>query len=99
MATICGGWTHPARHADPEVQALCTSVRDEVSKKVNGGLPFEQFTADEFASQVVEGANYRIKVQTNLVSKIRIEVFKSLAGKVTLSWVKGDGDLYEGLPR
>ena len=40
-----------------------SQVRDEVSKKVNGGLPFEQFTADEFASQVVEGTNYRIKVR------------------------------------
>ncbi|XP_065192627.1 cystatin-B-like [Sycon ciliatum] len=90
-----GGWSSPPKEANEKVQAICFQVRKAVEDKINGGHPLGQFTAKEYIEQVIEGMNYRIKVQINTVSKIRIEVCESPIVPVPpyLTAVAADGPL------
>ncbi|XP_065191676.1 cystatin-A5-like [Sycon ciliatum] len=77
-AQLMGGWSHPPQEANLGVQEICNQVRKAVEDKINGGKQFGQFVAKFYIKQVVAGMNYRIRVQINDVSLIRIEVFQNL---------------------
>ncbi|XP_065191684.1 cystatin-B-like [Sycon ciliatum] len=76
-AQAMGAWSHPPKAAGEDIQQTCDQVRKAVEDKINGGQPFGQFNATLFIEQVVEGWNYRIKVQINTVTLIRIQVYQS----------------------
>eukprot|EP00117_Sycon_ciliatum_P019153 scpid103407/ scgid17459/ len=71
-----GGWSHPPQEANLGVQEICNQVRKAVEDKINGGQQFGQFVAKFYIEQVVAGLNYRIRVQINDVSLIRMQVFQ-----------------------
>eukprot|EP00117_Sycon_ciliatum_P042307 scpid94526/ scgid30797/ Cystatin-A len=66
------------KQASAEVQEICNQVRKAVEVKINGGNRFGQFIAKLYIQLVVAGVDYRIKVQINEVSVIRIQVFQGL---------------------
>ncbi|XP_065191683.1 cystatin-B-like [Sycon ciliatum] len=71
-----GGWSSP-KPAEEPIQATCDAVRKAVEEKINSGLPFGKYNATLYVEQVVEGMNYRMKVEINTVSVIRIQVYQS----------------------
>eukprot|EP00906_Rhabdomonas_costata_P026908 RCo038306 len=77
------GGTGAAREATPEVQELVDEVRHEVQD--TSGRTFSKFTAVSYATQIVAGTNYFVKVAVGDEEYIHLRVFRSLTGSVHLS--------------
>ncbi|XP_065191673.1 uncharacterized protein LOC135822773 [Sycon ciliatum] len=95
---IMGGWSHPPKEADLGISEICNQVRIEVQDRINGGNQFGEFVAKLYIQAVVAGMLYRVKVQINDVSLIRIEVFQpplldGVQGPPQLKQVVCDGPL------
>ncbi|KAG5834755.1 hypothetical protein ANANG_G00264930 [Anguilla anguilla] len=56
---LCGGTGAP-QDATPEVQKICDEIKSQSEE--DAGKKFDDFKAKSFASQVVAGTNYFIKV-------------------------------------
>ncbi|XP_055013129.1 uncharacterized protein LOC110159253 isoform X2 [Boleophthalmus pectinirostris] len=62
--------------ADPEVQAICNSVKRDVEKK--RGEKYETFEAISYRTQVVAGTNYTVKVHIGQNKHLELVVFVGL---------------------
>ncbi|KAL6464091.1 hypothetical protein MHYP_G00284820 [Metynnis hypsauchen] len=70
------GGVGPEMPATPEVQQICDEVKLQVEQKTS--RTFEVFVAKSFATQVVSGMNYFIKVQVGGEEYAHLKVFQSL---------------------
>ena len=57
---LCGGWSE-IRQPNDTVHSIVSQLKNELEEKA--GRQFEQLTALQFRSQVVNGTNYLIKVR------------------------------------
>ena len=76
-----GGFSD-AKTPDKNVKALCNEVKLKVEKAL--GLSFSEFDAIRYKSQVVNGTNYKIKIQVGNKKFIHIKVHVPLNGKPQL---------------
>ncbi|XP_065906893.1 cystatin-B-like [Dysidea avara] len=77
-----GGVTNQ-RPADDEVQKIADEVRGNVEERA--GRKFSQYKALSYATQVVAGTNYFIKVQVSADECVHLRVFQSLQQTLSLS--------------
>ena len=82
---ICGG-TGDEKVADPEVQAVVDSVKNDIVAKL-GSEP-EQLTATHYKTQVVAGKNYFVRVHIGQDKHIHVRIYKHFSGTVALHGVK-----------
>ena len=77
----CGGIgaTSPAT---PEIQDLVNSVKANAEQQAN--RKFDQFVAKSYASQVVRGVNYFVKVQVSNSEHIHLRIWKDFTQEVSL---------------
>ena len=73
-----GGFSE-AKSADKNVKAIANEVRLKVEKAL--GLNFSEFDAIQYKTQIVNGTNYKIKIQVANRKYIHIKVFVPLPGK------------------
>ncbi|XP_057306457.1 cystatin-A-like [Hydractinia symbiolongicarpus] len=71
----CGG-IGKAQPATPEVQNIVDNVKSDVQSKTNQVL--DEFTAVSYATQLVAGTNFFIKVRIGLGRFIHIRVYRTL---------------------
>ncbi|XP_069801326.1 cystatin-A-like [Dendropsophus ebraccatus] len=65
--------------ADSKIQGLCDKVKSEFEKK--SGTNAAEFKAKKYASQVVAGTNYYIKVSTGDGHYCHIKIYEPLRGE------------------
>ncbi|XP_031552751.1 cystatin-B-like [Actinia tenebrosa] len=71
----CGGLTDQ-KTADAEIQKICDEIKTAAEGKA--GKSFSRFEAKFYASQVVAGTNFFIKVHVGEDSYVHVRVFRSL---------------------
>mmetsp|Transcript_31017 Transcript_31017/g.82438 ORF Transcript_31017/g.82438 Transcript_31017/m.82438 type:complete len:152 (-) Transcript_31017:272-727(-) len=76
VSSLCGGVGEPAP-ADDAVQRLCDAVRDQATRQLASGT-FEEFVAVSFATQVVAGKNYFVKVRVGKHKFVLLRIFVPL---------------------
>ncbi|XP_033103310.1 cystatin-A2-like [Anneissia japonica] len=81
---MCGGMKE-TEAATAEVQGLIDKVQAEAEKAA--GRSFEKYEAKIFATQLVNGVNYFVKVDTGS-SFLHIRLHKSFQGAVTFSSIQ-----------
>lgn len=72
---LCGGIAEP-KPADEEVQMLVTQMRKHVEEKAN--KKFDDFTAISYATQVVAGTNFFVKVHVGNDECVHVRIFRPL---------------------
>ena len=72
---MCGGFTE-LRDADDKCKEVANSVKDKVEEQLN--QKFTVYEPIKFATQVVAGANYMIKIKVDDNKYIHIKVFVPL---------------------
>ncbi|XP_036436764.1 cystatin-B-like [Colossoma macropomum] len=70
------GGIGPEKPATPEVQKICDEVKQQVEQKTL--RTFEVFVAKSFATQVVSGTNYFIKMHVGGEEYVHLRVFQCL---------------------
>jgi len=80
------GGTGDEKVADPEVQAVVDSVKNDIVGKL-GSEP-EQLTATHYKTQVVAGKNYFVRVHIGQDKHIHVRIYKHFSGSVALHGVK-----------
>ncbi|KAL5457227.1 hypothetical protein EMCRGX_G034472 [Ephydatia muelleri] len=80
-----GGLTS-VRDATPEVQAVADAIRTELESRSE--TIFDEYVAVQYATQVVAGLNYFIKVHVGHNDYVHLRVFKSLKGDLSLASYK-----------
>ncbi|KAM6162741.1 cystatin-A [Erethizon dorsatum] len=75
---IPGGLSE-AKPATPEIQEIANKVKPQLEEKTNKS--YQEFTAEEYKSQVVAGVNYYIKIRVDDHSYVHIKVFEPLPGQ------------------
>ena len=73
-----GGFSE-AKAADKNVKALANEMKLKVEKAL--GLTFSEFDAIKYKTQVVNGTNYKIKVQVGNRKFVHIKIYVPLPGK------------------
>ncbi|XP_044031696.1 cystatin-B-like [Siniperca chuatsi] len=85
MPMMCGG-TSPPIEADEKIQKICDSVKSQAEQKA--GKTYDVFTAKSYATQVVAGTNYFIKVHVGGDDHVHLRVYEKLpcyGGDIELS--------------
>ncbi|RWS28929.1 cell cycle-regulated histone H1-binding protein-like protein [Leptotrombidium deliense] len=80
MVSVPGG-IGELKPADDTVNDICAKIRAEVENKA--GKQFVEFTAINYASQLVNGVNYFIKVKVADAEHIHIRVHKAFSGELS----------------
>ncbi|XP_029955605.1 cystatin 14a, tandem duplicate 2 [Salarias fasciatus] len=91
----CGGLSDP-KPADADTQQLCDSVKVEAQQKT--GKNFSVYEAHSFATQVVAGTNYFIKVHVGDGKHVHLRVFKALphaGGDIKLHGLQEEKTLHD----
>ncbi len=94
---MCGGFTD-VREADASIKEIANNVKDQVEKERNA--KYSTFEAVKFASQVVAGINYKIKVKVGDNEYLHINVFRALpcyGGQLSASVTPGTFKLNDPL--
>nr|ALS87697.1 stefin [Ctenopharyngodon idella] len=94
-----GGFTS-VRPVTPEVTNICLKVKSDIEEKA--GTNFEVYTPLSFASQVVQGTNYRVKVNVGGDACVHAMIFEALpvyGGKLTVTRVQYPKSLCDPLIR
>ena len=74
----CGGFTDD-RDADDKVKGIALGVKADVEKAL--GATYAKFDAVKFATQVVAGVNYKIKVDVGDGKYVHVKVHVPLPNK------------------
>ncbi|MEE6473396.1 hypothetical protein FKM82_009998 [Ascaphus truei] len=77
-----GGMTS-VKPATTEIQQICDQIKPQVVQK--DGRNFEKFKAEQYATQVVAGINYFIKVDVGCEEFLHLRIFRDLEGELLLS--------------
>lgn len=70
------------KDATPEVQAIANSVKAKLAAR--SGVDLREYEAVKYATQVVAGLNYFIKVRVGNNSYAHLRVFRNLHGEFLL---------------
>jgi len=82
---ICGG-TGDVKPADPQVQELVNSLKDDIVKELGGSLGEVEVT--HYKTQVVAGTNYFVRVHVGEGRHLHLRIYKHFSGTVKLDGVK-----------
>ncbi|XP_038049285.1 cystatin-A2-like [Patiria miniata] len=77
-----GGMNEPQK-ADDEVQGYVDQVKSSVEEAI--GRKVEKFEAKLYASQLVNGINYFVKVDTGDGKFVHVRLHKTFQGEVTFN--------------
>ena len=83
-----GGFSE-AMSADKNIRALTNEVKLKVEKAL--GLNFSEFDAIKYKSQVVNGTNYKIKVQVGSRKYIHIKIYVPLGKNPKVQLLEQEG--------
>ncbi|KAL5457230.1 hypothetical protein EMCRGX_G034475 [Ephydatia muelleri] len=81
MSRRCGGTTDP-QEATPEIQQLADQLKGDLELRIK--KTFHHYVAETYATQVVAGLNYFIKVSVDNHEYIHLRVFKGLDQQILL---------------
>jgi len=73
------GGVGKTKPATPAVQELVSGLRDSIEEKA--GKKFSVFEVISYASQVVNGTNYFVKIKVGADSYIHVRIYKPLGGR------------------
>ncbi|KAL5457233.1 hypothetical protein EMCRGX_G034478 [Ephydatia muelleri] len=79
--TLRGGLSS-VRDATPDVQAVADAIKTELESKTE--TVFDEYVAEQYATQVVAGLNYFIKVRVGYTNYPHVRVYKDLRGNFNL---------------
>ncbi|XP_041670171.1 cystatin-B-like [Cheilinus undulatus] len=88
MPMMCGGLGEP-QPADEKIQKLADSLKGAAEEKA--GKTFDVFVAKTYATQVVSGTNYFIKVHVGGEDHIHLRVYEKLqcnGGEISLHGIQ-----------
>ncbi|KAL0484130.1 cystatin-A [Acrasis kona] len=88
---ILVGGTTEAKPANKKVQVIADSVKGEVEALTND--VYDVYEAVSYATQVVAGVNYFIKVKVGKDEAVHLKVYQGFTGGNTLSSVEVDKSL------
>ena len=81
---LCGGVSKEL-NANDKIQTIVDQVKSRVEAKT--GKTYNYFKAVKYTSQVVNGMNYRIKVQVGGSEYIHVRVYDK-HGSLSVTWVE-----------